>query len=182
MSNHKKPSVDTLDLFTLPDFGDDDEDDEDYEPLVRKRGRKKAVALADDDDDNEEEEQGNGNDDDDEDYEEDEEDEKDDNEENEDEEDDDEKITLQKGKANEQRKKLVVKAKRTDTDVVIEEMPRGAGRQCANVEQVTEFRKYIKGIIKAFEEKVKKGKQVKKYLVDMIDDVREACMNMRYPG
>ena len=47
---------------------------------------------------------------------------------------------------------------------------------------MTEFRKYIKGIIKAFEEQVKKGKQVKKYLVDMIDDVREACMNMRYPG
>ena len=36
--------------------------------------------------------------------------------------------------------------------------------------------------MKTFEENVKKGKQVKKYLIEMIQDVREVCMNMRYPG
>ena len=36
--------------------------------------------------------------------------------------------------------------------------------------------------MKNFEENVKKGKQVKKYLTEMIQDVREACTNMRYPG
>ena len=36
--------------------------------------------------------------------------------------------------------------------------------------------------MKTFEEHVKKGKQVKKYLTEMIQDVREACMNMWYPG
>ena len=100
----------------------------------------------------------------------------------EDEEDDDKEITLQKGKADERKKKLVVRAKRMDTDVLMEEIQRGPGQWCANVEQATEFRSYIKSSMKAFEEHVKKGKQIKKYLVDMIDDVREACMNMRYPG
>ena len=100
----------------------------------------------------------------------------------EDEEDDDKEITLQKGKADERKKKLVVRAKRMDTDVLMEEIQRGPGQWCANVEQATEFRSYIKSIMKAFEEHVKKGKQIKKYLVDMIDHVREACMNMRYPG
>ena len=100
----------------------------------------------------------------------------------EDEEDDDKEITLQKGKADERKKKLFVRAKRMDTDVLMEEIPRGPGQWCANVEQATEFRSYIKSSMKAFEEHVKKGKQIKKYLVDIIDHVREACMNLRYPG
>ena len=51
-----------------------------------------------------------------------------------------------------------------------------------NMDQATEFRKYIRDLMAQFEEHVRKGKQVKKYLLEMIQDVREACMNMRYPG
>ena len=58
----------------------------------------------------------------------------------------------------------------------------GSGQCCANVDQATEFQKYIRDLMKTFEEHVKKGKQVKKYLTEMIQDVREACMNMWYPG
>ena len=36
--------------------------------------------------------------------------------------------------------------------------------------------------MKQFKEHIRKGKQVKKYLLKMIQDVREACMNMQYPG
>ena len=160
------PSADTIDLFTLPDFDDDDKDNKDYkdyEPPVRGKKRRKAVPLVDDDDDEDQgngddddddedkEEQGNGDDAEDKDYEVENEDKED-----EDEEDDDEEITLQKGKADERKKKLVVRSKRMDTDVVMEEMPRSPGQWCANVEQVTEFRSYIKSIMKAFEEHVKR--------------------------
>ena len=36
--------------------------------------------------------------------------------------------------------------------------------------------------MKTFEEHIRAGKQVKKYLLEMIQDVTEACMNMQYPG
>ena len=36
--------------------------------------------------------------------------------------------------------------------------------------------------MKTFEKHMRKGKQVKKYLLEMIQDVREVCMNMQYPG
>ena len=36
--------------------------------------------------------------------------------------------------------------------------------------------------MKEFERHVMKGKQVKKYLVDLIEDVKEVCINMKYPG
>ena len=65
--------------------------------------------------------------------------------------------------------------------MVVEER-RTIGQRCANVNQATEFRKYIRDLMKTFEEHVRKGKQVKKYLLEMIQDVREACMNMWYPG
>ena len=158
LSNCKKPSAETLDLFTLPDFDDDDQDDEDYEPLVKSRRKRKAVPLVDDDEQDNgdsDEEQDNG-DDDDEDYEQNDEDEEE--EENNDEEDDKE-ITLQKGKTEEWRRKI--KAKSGDIEVIAAEMPRGMGQWCANVEQATEFRGYIKSIMKAFEENVKKGKLIK---------------------
>ena len=61
--------------------------------------------------------------------------------------------------------------------MVIEER-RTLGQHCANVDRVTEFRKYIHDMMKTFKEHVRKGKQVKKYLLKMIEDVREACMNM----
>ena len=54
--------------------------------------------------------------------------------------------------------------------MVMEERPRGVGQRC------------IRDIMKTFEGYVKKEKQVKKYLLEMIEDVWEACMNMRYPG
>ena len=57
-----------------------------------------------------------------------------------------------------------------------------AGQCCANVDKATEFHKYIRDVMKTFEEHVKKGKQVKKYLLEMIEDVREVCANMRYLG
>ena len=72
-------------------------------------------------------------------------------------------------------------AKDKDIDVIVEER-RTVGQHCANVDQATEFRKYIQDLMKTFEENVKKGKQVKKCLIEMIQDVREVCMNMRYPG
>ena len=59
---------------------------------------------------------------------------------------------------------------------------RTIGQRCANVDQATKFCKYIHDVMKTFEEHVRKGKQVKKYLLEMIQDVREACMNMQYPG
>ena len=51
-----------------------------------------------------------------------------------------------------------------------------------NIEQASEFRKYIRDPVKEFEIHVAKGKQVKKYLVDLIEDIQEACINMKYPG
>ena len=167
-----------MDLFELPDFDDDDED-EDYEPPVRKRRRGKAVpVIEDDEDDDEEIDEDNGNEDDeeaDEDYEAEEGD--DDDEEGEDDEEDDEEITLQKGRA-EQRKK---KSFTMSADVEIRE-ERRTGQRCANIEQASEFRKYIRDLVKEFETHVAKGKQVKKYLVDLIEDVQEACFNIKYPG
>ena len=44
--------------------------------------------------------------------------------------------------------------------------------------QATEFRKYIHDVMKTFEEHVRNLKQVKKYLLEMIGDVTEACSNM----
>ena len=95
----------------------------------------------------------------------------------EDDEEDDEEIMLQKGRA-EQRKK---KSFTMSADVEIRE-ERRTGQRCANIEQASEFRKYIRDLVKEFETHVAKGKQVKKYLVDLIEDVREACFNMKYPG
>ena len=66
-------------------------------------------------------------------------------------------------------------------DVAIEDR-RAVGQCCANVDQAREFHKYIRDLMTTFEEHVRQGKQVKKYLLEMIGDVREACMNMRYPG
>ena len=178
-SNRKKPSAETEDLFRLPDFDDDDnEEDEDYQPPPRVQGKKKAMIEDDEDEGND----INGDDDDDdedEDYEE--EDDDDDNDGKEDD-DDNEEITLQKEKADERRKKSVRRSKDTDADVTIAEMLRGTGQWCANMGQATEFRNYIKSVMKTFKEHVRKGKQIKKYLVEMIQDVHEACMNMRYPG
>ena len=131
--------------------------------------------------DEEEEEDDNGENGDDEDGDDDkdyEEEEGDDN--GDSEKDDNEEITLQQEKAEQQRKKSV--GKRTESDAIIAEMPKGTGQHCANVGQATEFRNYIKSVMKNFEVRVKKGKQVKKYLSEMIDDVTEACMNMWYPG
>ena len=167
-----------LDLFELPDFDDDDKD-EDYEPPMRKRRRGKAVPIIEDDEDDDEEiDEDNGNEDNEEadkDYEAEEGD--DDDEEGEDDEEDDEEITLQKGRA-EQRKK---KSFTMSADVEVRE-ERRTGQRCANIEQASEFRKYIRDLVKEFETHVAKGKQVKKYLVDLIEDVREACFNMKYPG
>ena len=56
------------------------------------------------------------------------------------------------------------------------------GQKCANIEQASDFRKYIRDLVKEFKTRVAKGKQVKKHLVDLIDDIREACVNMKYPG
>ena len=69
-----------------------------------------------------------------------------------------------------------------DQDVIIEEKPCRQGYHCANVEEASEFRKYIKSLMKVFAEHVRKGKQFKKHLVEMIEDVREACQNMYYLG
>ena len=166
-----------MDLFELPDFDDDDED-EDYKPPARKRRRGKAVpVIEDDEDDDEEIDEDNDNEDDEEadkDYEAEE---GDDDEEGEDDEEDDEEIMLQKGRA-EQRKE---KSFTMSADVEIRE-ERRTGQRCANIEQALEFRKYIRDLVKEFENHVVKGKQVKKYLVDLIEDVREACFNMKYPG
>ena len=188
VSNCKQASADMMDLFALLDFLDDDEEDDDYEPPVRKRRTGKAVPLIEDDDDDDENEEGENDDGDNDDNEEEDEDyevdnDGDDDKEDEDEEEDDEEITLQAGKA-EQRKcskpVAVAKSKHTSEDVIIEER-RMAGQRCANVSQATKFRKYIHDVMKTFEEHVRKGKQVKKYLLEMIEDVREACANMRYP-
>ena len=167
-SNCKQASADTMDLFALLDFLDDDEEDDDYEPPVTQRRTGKVIPLfEDDDDDDDENEEGENDDGDD-----------DDNEE------EDEEITLQAGKA-EQRKHskpvAVAKSKHVSEDVITEER-RMAGQCCANVSQATEFCKYICDVMKTFEEHVKKGKQVKKYLLEMIEDVREACANIRYLG
>ena len=168
----------TLDLFELPDFNDDDED-EDYKPPARKRRRGKPVpVIEDDEDDDEEIDEDNGNEDDEEaaeDYEAEEGD--DDDEEGEDNEEDDEEITLQKGRAEQRKKKLFMM--RADVEVREE---RRTGQRCANIEQASEFRKYIRDLVKEFETHVVKGKQVKKYLVDLIEDIRETCFNMKYPG
>ena len=181
-----------MDLFELLDFDDDDEDEE-YEPPARKRRKGKAVPVIEDDEDDDEEidedngneeidedkiDEDNGNGDDeevDEDYEAEEGD--DDEEEDEDDEEDDEEITLQKGRAEQWKKKSVTKS--ADVEVMEE---RRTGQRCANIEQASEFRKYIRDLVKEFETHVAKGKQVKKYLVDLIEDVREACFNMKYPG
>ena len=164
-----------MDLFTLPDFLDDDDDDDNYEPPVRRRKRGKAVPLLLDDedeeaedkgdDDDEEENEDNGDDDnneEDEDYKIDNKGGNDDKEQDDDEEEDEE-ITLQTGKV-EQRK---WKRPTTAADLVVEER-RTIGQHCANVSQATEFRKYIHDMMKTFEEQIRKGKQVKKYLLDMI--------------
>ena len=176
----------TLDLFVLPDFDDDedkeDDEDDDYMPPARKRRKGKPVpVIKDDDEDNEEDEEENGNGDDeeeDEDYEEEEE-EGDDEDDDEDNEEDDEEITLQTGKADQRKQKKLV-TKSADVEVIMEE--RRTGQKCANIEQASEFRKYIRDLMKEFERHVMKGKQVKKYLVDLIEDVKEACINMKYPG
>ena len=65
------------------------------------------------------------------------------------EQEDDEEITLQTGKAkDDKRKKVVVKTKSTskDQDVIIEEMSARQGDRCANVEEAMEFRKYIRDV------------------------------------
>ena len=176
-----------MDLFELPDFDDDDKDEE-YEPPMRKRRKGKAVPVIEDDEDDDEEmdedngneeiDEDNGNGDDeeaDEDYEAEEGD--DDDEEDEDNEEDDEEVMLQKGRAEQRKKKSVTKS--ADVEVMEE---RRTGKRCANIEQASEFRKYIRDLVKEFETHVVKGKQVKKYLVDLIEDIREACFNMKYPG
>ena len=167
-----------MDLFELPDFDDDDEDEE-YKPPTSKRRKGKAVpVIEDDEDDDEQIEKDNGNGDDeeaDEDYEAEEGD--DDDEEDEDDEEDDEEIMLQKGRAEQRKKKSVTKS--ADVEVMEE---RRTDPKCANIEQASEFRKYIRDLVKEFETHVAKGKQVKKYLVDQIKDVQEACINMKYPG
>ena len=89
---------------------------------------------------------------------------------------------MQAGKAEQRkRKRLTAVAKSKDTDVVVEER-RTVGQCCANVDQATKFCKYIRDVMKTFEKHVRKGKHVKKYLLKMIHNVRETCMNMRYPG
>ena len=162
-----------MDLFELPDFDDDDE------PPARKRRRGKPVpVIEDDEDDDEEIDEDKGNEDDeeaDEDYEAEEGDDGD--EECENDEEDDEEITLQKGRAEERKKKSFTM--RADVEVREE---RRTGQRCVNIEQALEFRKYIRDLVKEFETHVAKGKQIKKYLVDLIEDIREACFNMKYPG
>ena len=136
-----------MDLFELPDFDDDDED-EDYEPPARKRRRGKSVpVIEDDEDDDEEIDKDNGNEDDeeaDEDYEAEEGDDGD--EEGEDDEEDDEEITLQKGRAEQRKKKSFTM--RADVEVREE---RRTGQRCANIAQASEFRKYIRDLVKEFE-------------------------------
>ena len=83
---------------------------------------------------------------------------------------------LQTGKVEQRKQKRQTKV----ADVVEER--RTVGQHCTNVDQATEFRKYIRDLMRTFEEHVRAGKQVKKYLLKMIQDVREACMNMRYSG
>ena len=142
----------TLDLFELPDFDDDDEDEE-YEPPVRKRRKGKAVPVIEDDEEIDED-NGNGDDEEaDEDYEAEEGD--DDDEEDEDDEEDDEEITLQKGRAEQRKKKSVTKS--ADVEVMEE---RRTGQRCANIEEALEYRKYIRDLVKEFETHVAKGKQV----------------------
>ena len=75
---------------------------------------------------------------------------------------------LQKGRAEQFIKKSVTKS--ADVEVMEE---RRTGQKCANIEQASEFRKYIRDLVKEFETHVAKGKQIKKYLVDLIEDVRE---------
>ena len=173
--NRQKQREDTLDLFALPDFLEDDEEDDDFEPPVQRKTRRKAVPLPADDDDEEEEDDEDDDDDVDKDKDYDEEDNGDDDDDEEDEEDDDdEEITIQVGKADERKRK------KQTVEVQVKE--RTTGQRSVNMDQATEFRKYICDLMAQFEEHVKKGKQVKKYLLEMIQDVREACMNMRYPG
>ena len=181
VSNRKQPSAETLDLFALPDFEDND-DDADYETPTRKRGSKRAVPLIKEDEDkNNNNKEGEDDDDEDEHFQADGGKGDDDQEEEEEEEEDDEEITLQKGKVDERRKKKM-KGRSGGADMIMEERPKGGGQCCANVDQATEFRKYIWDVMKIFEGHVKKGKQVKKYLLEMIEDICEECMNMRYPG
>ena len=71
-------------------------------------------------------------------------------------------------------------AKSADVEVIMEE--RRTGQKCANIKQALEFQKYIRDLIKEFEKHAMKGKQVKKYLVDLIEDMKEACINIKYPG
>ena len=71
----------------------------------------------------------------------------DDDDENDDEEDDEE-ITLQTGKAEQRKQKRQTKV----ADVVEER--RTVGQLCANVDQATEFRKYIRDLMKTFEEHI----------------------------
>ena len=140
------------------------------------------IEDDEEEDENEEEDEDKGDDDNEEEDEDyvvdkgDDDDEQDDNEENDDEEDDKE-LTLQTEKAEQRKRKRTT----TTANMVVEER-RNISQCCANVDQATEFRKYIRDLMKTFEEHVRKGKQVKKYLLKMIQDVREACMNMRYPG
>ena len=176
-NRQKQAKADTLDLFALLDFLDDDDDDDDYEPPVRRRRKGKAVPLLLDDEDEKNKDNGDdNNEEEDENYEV--------EEGNNDDEEDDEEIMLQAGKAEQRKQKrptAVTKSKDTDMDMVVEER-RTLDQHCANVDQAMEFRKYICDVMKTFEEHVRKGKQVKKYLLEMIEDVREACMNMQYPG
>ena len=174
VTNHGKTSLEMEDIYRLPDF-DDDNDDEDYQPHLRKQERKRAIILDDDDDDNkehdEEDNSGNGDDNNDDDYDDDEEnDEDEDDEEDDNDEDEDEKITLQQGKAREQKRKTAMARAKAVTDqvLIMEEMPHRQGYCCANVEKASEFRKYIKNVVKIFAVHVKRGKQIKKYLLEMI--------------
>ena len=171
-------SVEMKDLFALPDFGDEDEEKEDEEeeaavqPHKSVKGKKKPVIEDDKEEEDEEEEE---DDDEDEDYE------QDDNEEEEDDdvEEEDVKIVLQEGKVDERNKEVQRKKKEESFGIG---KPKGTGQRCANIGQAKEFCAYIKNLMKNFQERVKEGKQVKKYFKEMIDDVHEACMNMRYPG
>ena len=140
------------------------------------------IEDKEEEDDNEEEEEDRVDDDDEEEEDEDyvvdegDDDAGQDDDEEEDDEEDDKEITLQTGKVEQRKRKRQTKV----ADVVEER--RTVGQRCANVNQATEFCKYIHDLMKTFEEHVRAGKQVKKYLLKMIQDVREACMNMWHPG
>ena len=178
VSNRKKPSVETDDLFRLPDFDDNnDEENKDYQPPPRVQGRKKAV-IEDDEDEGNDDNSNNGGDDGDNDEDEDYEEEEDDGNDEEEDDDDDNEITLQTSVARKPKTRVVEEME--DDDLPMEQ--RTKGYRCSNVKEVTEFWKYIKGLMKNFQGHIRKGKQVKKYLMELINDMHEACQNMNYPG